>query len=276
MSFLHTGLYKTRVRNARQPVITLLTDFGTTDHYVGAMKGVILGICPQILMVDISHEVTPFGIAEGAYTLAQAWYCFPKGTVHLVVVDPGVGSNRRPILASVDGHKFIAPDNGVLGMVLAKAKNAAVREITTESYFRQPVSGTFHGRDVFAPVAAHVARGVPETRFGKPVADYFRPAFAMPKRTARRVWAGTVLKIDRFGNVITNLESGAFPLDDGAFSLQLGMQTVSRFTTTYAAASPGIPLVIPGSSGYLEVSLKEASAARELGVNAGSPIELKF
>ena len=141
-------------------VITLLTDFGSADHYAGAMKGVLLGICPDAQLVDISHEITPYAIAEAAFSLAQAWTCFPEGTVHLIVVDPGVGSSRRPILAEAAGHCFVAPDNGVLTMLYDAAPAHAVREITASRYFRQPVSRTFHGRDIFAPVAAPLANGL--------------------------------------------------------------------------------------------------------------------
>src|SRR5580698_5609718 len=141
----------------KRPVITLLTDFGSADHYVGAMKGILLSICPDAQLVDISHEITPYAIAEAAFTLAQAWTCFPEGTVHLIVVDPGVGSARRPILAEAGGHYFVAPDNGVLTMLFASTAKHNAREITTARYFRKPVSQTFHGRDIFAPVAARLA-----------------------------------------------------------------------------------------------------------------------
>jgi S-adenosyl-L-methionine hydrolase (adenosine-forming) len=136
-----------------RPIITLLTDFGTADHYAAAMKGVMMCICPDAHLLDISHLVTPFAIPEAAYTLAQSWRLFPKGTIHVVVVDPGVGSARRPILAEAGGHLFVAPDNGVLSMVLGAVPEYTVREITASEYFRQPVSQTFHGRDIFAPVA---------------------------------------------------------------------------------------------------------------------------
>src|SRR5580704_10785295 len=144
----------------KRPIVTLLTDFGLTDHYVAAMKGVILTICPAAELVDISHNVKAFSIPEAAYTLAQAWQSFPKGTTHLAVVDPGVGSARRPIVAVAGRHRFVAPDNGLLTMVLKANPGAKVREINAVQYFRKPVSSTFHGRDVFAPVAARLARGL--------------------------------------------------------------------------------------------------------------------
>src|SRR5580658_3645904 len=157
-----------------QPILTLTTDFGASDHYVGAMKGVMLSICPQAQIVDICHDVTPFQIAEGAYVIAQAYECFPKKTVHVVVVDPGVGTARRPILVEAAGQFFIGPDNGVLCMVYSRQKHK-VRVIANETYFRKPVSATFHGRDIFAPVAAHLAAGVAPARMGKLIDDYLRP-----------------------------------------------------------------------------------------------------
>ena len=144
-------------------IVTLTTDFGTSDHFVGTIKGVILGIQPASEIVDITHNVQPFNVADGAFTIAQAYRYFPKKTIHVVVVDPGVGSTRRPVLAEAAGQYFIAPDNGVLSMVLP-AQNSRVRHITNQRYFLQPLSRTFHGRDVFAPVAAHLASGIPPAR----------------------------------------------------------------------------------------------------------------
>src|SRR5580704_11403223 len=185
------------------PILTLTTDFGASDHYVGAMKGVILSICPHAQIVDICHDVTPFQIAEGAYVIAQAFECFPKKTVHVVVVDPGVGTARRPILVEAAGQFFIGPDNGVLSMVYSQQKHK-VRLIENDTYFRQPVSATFHGRDIFAPVAAHLAAGVVPARMGKLIKDYLQPDFLNPQRTGERTWTGRILKIDRFGNIVTN------------------------------------------------------------------------
>ncbi len=192
------------------PVITLTTDFGLSDHFVGAMKGVILGICPAARIVDITHQITPFEIPEAAFVIAQAYRLFPRKTVHVIVVDPGVGTSRRPIVAEAAGQLFVAPDNGVLSMVLADAK-ARVREITASRYFRKPVSQTFHGRDIFSPVAAHLAKGVPPARMGKSIDDWLRTRFGRPERTGKRAWTGSVLKIDRFGNLITNFPAGDFP-----------------------------------------------------------------
>ena len=255
-------------------VITLTTDFGTTDHFAGTIKGVILGIHSAAQIVDITHEVQAFEIPDGAFTIAQAYRYFPKRTIHVIVVDPGVGSTRRPLLAEMAGHLFIAPDNGVLSMVFAHG-TPKVRHITNDRYFLHPVSRTFHGRDVFAPVAAHLASGVPPARFGKLIDDYLRLTFHLPQRTGKRIWTGSVLKVDRFGNLITNLHVDQFPnLETRPFQLLAGVQHITRLALTFTECAAGELFVLVGSSGYLEVATKEASATKALGCGAGSPVEL--
>jgi len=258
-----------------QPILTLTTDFGASDHYAGAMKGVILSICPRAQIVDICHDLTPFEIAEGAYTIAQAYDCFPKKTVHVVVVDPGVGTARRPILVEAAGQYFVGPDNGVLSMVYSREKHK-VRWIANERYFRKPVSATFHGRDIFAPVAAHVAAGVPASRMGKAIQDYLRAEFAAPQRSGERTWSGSILKIDRFGNVVTNFHVRDFPgLNSGSGCvLTVGRHKIAALELNYAASKPGKLFSIVGSSGYLEISLNQGSAAKRLGCKAGGAVEL--
>jgi len=256
------------------PLITLTTDFGLSDHYVGAMKGVILSICPRARIVDISHGVGAYEIAEAAFTLSQAYRCFPRGAVHVVVVDPGVGTSRRPILAQAAGQYFVAPDNGVLSMIYAREKHK-VRAIAATRYFRQPVSNTFHGRDIFAPVAAHLARGITPARFGKLIQDYLRLDFDKPARTGRRVWTGAILKVDRFGNLVTNFSVADFPdLDKREFEMAVGPQRISVFARHYAERGPGEAFLILGSAGYYEISVSQASAAKLLGCAAGAPLEL--
>jgi len=257
-----------------KPLITLTTDFGLADHFVGTMKGVILGIAPGAQIVDISHDVQPFEVTDGAFTIAQAWRYFPKRTVHVIVVDPGVGSTRRPLLAEAAGQFFIAPDNGVLSMVLAREK-AKVRHITADRYFLKPLSRTFHGRDVFAPVGAHLAAGVPAARFGKLIEDYLRLALEQPTRSGKRTWTGSILKVDRFGNLITNLHIDDFPnVQTHAFALNVGLQTVTRLALTFTECQPGELFAVVGSSGYLEVATNQGSASKVLGCGAGSPVEL--
>lgn len=258
------------------PVLTLTTDFGLSDHFVGTMKGVIFGICPEARIVDISHQVAPFAIAQGAYLIAQAYRYFPKKTVHVVVVDPGVGSARRPILVEAAGQYFVAPDNGVLAMVYSREKHT-VRALNNPRYFLKPVSQTFHGRDIFAPVAAHRASGIPAARLGKRVDDYLRPAFEKSQRASDGAWTGCVLHIDRFGNVITNFHVSDFPdLADGRFSLALGRQKTGALARNYAEHPPGALFVIVGSAGYLEVSVSQGSAAAQLGCATGMPVELRL
>ncbi|MGA2716475.1 MAG: SAM-dependent chlorinase/fluorinase [Bryobacteraceae bacterium] len=261
----------------KRPVITLLTDFGSVDHYTGAIRGVILGICPNAQLVDISHEITPYAITEAAFTLAQAWRCFPKGTVHVIVVDPGVGSSRRPILAEAAGHRFVAPDNGVLTMLFDSVTGHKVREITASRFFREPVSRSFHGRDIFAPVAAHLATGLAPARLGKRIEDYARLAFARPTRTGPKQWSGVVLKIDRFGNVITNFESEAWKrLARQPFEMRIGAHCASVLASNYAERNAGELFAIAGSAGFLEVSMNQANAAVEIGIQPGDTVELRL
>lgn len=256
------------------PILTLTTDFGLSDHYAGVMKGVILGICPQARIVDITHECRAFDISEAAFTVAQAWRHFPPRTVHIVVVDPGVGTLRRPILVEAGGQFFVGPDNGVFAFILSEGKHK-VRAISNAKYFLAAVSRTFHGRDIFAPVAAHLASGIPPARMGKTVEDYLRPHSLKPERTARRGWTGTVLKVDRFGNLITNFVVSEFPrVLEGPFEMTVGLRTVNRLAANYQQFGPGEVFAIVGSSGYLEVSAGQAPAAKILGVAAGAPIEL--
>ncbi len=253
-------------------IVTLTTDFGEADHFVGAMKGVILGIAPRAATVDISHQVEPYEIPQAAFLISQAYTSFPPGTVHVVVVDPGVGTSRRPILVEAARQFFIAPDNGVLSGIFAREKHK-VRAITAGRYFRKPVSQTFHGRDIFAPVAAHVAAGVAPSKMGKRIEDYLRREFDRPLRTGKRFWMGTVLHIDRFGNVITNFQPSDLP-PGRPFEIAVGPHRVSHVAENYAECQPGELFLITGSSGFLEISMNQSPAARTLGCGVGAPVEL--
>lgn len=256
------------------PIVTLITDFGTRDHFVGVLKGVILGICPGARIADISHEVRPFEIAEGAFLISQAYRYFPPKTVHVVVVDPGVGSARRPILIEAKGQYFVGPDNGVLALVYSDTPHKA-RVISNEKYFLRPVSNTFHGRDVFAPAAAHLANGARPSSFGKIIEDHLKPAFTEPQRTSKRVWCGTVLHIDRFGNLITNFQVEKFEgVRVKPFDLAIGTRHLTYLGTTYAGVPAGEPFVLVGSGGFLEVAVNQDSAAKMLGCSVGAPCEL--
>jgi S-adenosylmethionine hydrolase len=244
---------------------------------VAAMKGVMLGICPSAQLVDISHEITPYAIPEAAFTLEQAWRCFPAGTVHLVVVDPGVGSARRPILFEAGGHRFVAPDNGVLTMLFDSMPQHEVREITASRYFRKPVSQTFHGRDIFAPVAARLVTGLALTRFGKRIKDAVRLDFAKPVRRGPKRWVGAILKIDRFGNLITNFDANAWQqLSERPFEMKIGTGSVGKLALHYAGMAPGEMFAIAGSAGYLEISMNQESAAAAVDARPGSVVELRL
>jgi S-adenosylmethionine hydrolase len=235
--------------------ITLTTDFGTRDHFVGTMKGVILGIAPRVQIVDITHEIEPYNIREGAYEIAQAWRYFPKGTIHVVVVDPRVGSARRAIVCEAEGQFFVAPDNGVLSMIYDSSKHK-VQELANRKMFLKEVSRTFHGRDVFAPVAGHLACGVSAARFGGVVRDYV----VLPGS------AGVVLKVDRFGNLITNFR-GEFR------ELLVGGKRVRRVVSTFSEGAVGELVAIVGSSGFIEIVVNQGSAAGVLGVGSGAVVE---
>jgi S-adenosylmethionine hydrolase len=236
------------------PVITLLTDFGTRDHYAGVMKGVIARICPDATIVDITHNVEPYQIAQGAYLLARAWPWFPAGTIHVAVVDPGVGSRRRALVAEAAGHLFVLPDNGLLSRI--GVENPVVRQIRNPELMLHPVSRTFHGRDVFAPAAAHLAAGVPAGDAGPLVDDWIR----LP------IEKNTVLHIDRFGNVITSLRPPA------PHEIRVRDTVIFRFAATYSEAPDNSLFLIEGSGGYLEISLRQASAAERLGCHVGDSV----
>jgi S-adenosyl-L-methionine hydrolase (adenosine-forming) len=258
----------------RRPIVTLTTDFGLSSHYAAAMKGVILGICPNAQIVDISHDVSPYGIPEGAYTIAQAYPFFAKKTVHVVVVDPGVGTSRRPILVEAAGQYFVGPDNGVFTMIYAREKHK-VRSITNGKLFREPVSDTFHGRDIFAPVAAQVAAGLLPSRAGKLIDDFLRLTFDQPQRTGKRTWQASILTIDRFGNIVTNIHREQFPdLAQRACELVIGPHHVVNMARNYSQTPPGELFLIFGSGGYLEVSAAQAPAAQAIGCEVGAPAEL--
>jgi S-adenosyl-L-methionine hydrolase (adenosine-forming) len=263
---------------AHRPVITLTTDFGLNDHFVGAMKGVILEIVPEAAIVDISHAVQAFDVLDGAIAISQAYTCFPTGTVHVVVVDPGVGTTRRPIIASSDGYHFVAPDNGVLSMVYAKEERIHVRHVTSDHYFRQPVSSTFHGRDVFAPVAAYLAKQVDSHKFGEEIEDYVRFAAPRPKPAGDNRIRAVVLKVDRFGNLITNVTPQDVPAlfsdNPGKFKIVVGNKEVTEIRTSYADGAPGQVFGILGSMGYLEIAANRTPATQITGANKGTEVSI--
>jgi S-adenosylmethionine hydrolase len=264
----------------KKPIITLTTDFGLQDHYVGTIKGVLLREFPEVQIVDICHAVQPFDVLDGALTLAEAYPYFPSGTVHLVVVDPGVGSARKPIAVTTQTQHFVAPDNGVLSLVYEREERAVVREITASHYFLQPMSNTFHGRDVFAPVAAAIARGVDPQRLGDVIQDFVRFTAPKPKVVDTGVLRGVILKADRFGNLITNISPSDAPFlvnNDGVvFRLTAGTQEITSLRANYAEGVPGEVFAIWGSMGLLEIASNRSSAARALGIAKGMEVVLTF
>ena len=259
-----------------QRMITLTTDFGLTEHYVSAMKGVIYSINPTAQVVDITNAVQSFDVLDGALAIAQAYHCFPKDTVHVVVVDPGVGGARRPIIATIGQYVFVAPDNGVLSLVYEREERIIVRHITSEHYFHHPVSNTFHGRDVFAPVAAYLSKGVDTAKFGEEISDYVRFLAPKPKATSDKAWKGIVLKTDKFGNLVTNVTPKDIPqIFDGAatsFKIAVGKAEVTTLRTNYAEGAPGELFAILGSSGFLEISTNKGAASRAAGADKGSEV----
>ncbi len=264
---------------ARTAIITLTTDFGLNDHFIGAMKGVILEIAPETQIVDISHAVQPFDILDGALTISQAYSYFPSGTVHVVIVDPGVGTARRPVLMTGDRHLFVAPDNGVLSLVYDREERISVRHVTAEHYFLQPRSNTFHARDIFAPVAAYLAKGVDPERFGEEISDYVRFSAPRPKPVDERTLRGVVLKVDRFGNLITNITPPDAPQLFGAtppaFRIVIGNKAqATRICTTYAEGAPGEVFGILGSMGFLEVAANRGSAYQLMGAGKGTEVNV--
>ncbi len=257
-------------------LITLTTDFGHSDHFVGVMKGVIAGIAPAARVIDICHDIAAYNITEAAFTIAEAWPYFPKGTILVVVVDPGVGSTRRPILAEAGGHVFIAPDNGVLSMVFDRSPHQ-VRVISNPKFMRRAISRTFHGRDVFAPAAAHLAKGVSAAQFGKRIHDFIRGNAAANVRLSANAWRGSILKADHFGNLITSFAAEHFPgITSRPFEMRVGRAKIGRLALHYAETALGELFVIAGSSGYLEIAANQASAAETLGCGAGAAIELEL
>ena len=260
-------------RKPGPPIITLLTDFGLKDHFAGVMKGVIAAIAPAARVVDISHEVEPYGIAQARFLLSQSWPYFPKGTIHVAVVDPGVGSERRPILAQAHGQVFIGPDNGLLSDVL-QAPRAKVRLISNRKLMLPGRGSTFHGRDVFAPVAAYVARGVAASHAGPLVHDaIIVPGLAVQSTAGR--WAGQVVHVDRFGNLITNLPASCVA-ERPKFVLTVGTHKLREAVQSYSSIPPGSIAIVCGSSGFLEIAANQDSAARMLGLGAGAEVELRL
>lgn len=272
--------------------IAMLTDFGLDDTYVGVMKGVIRGIAPEVEIVDLSHSVPPQHVRSAGLSLLTAYSFFPAGTIFLVVVDPGVGSERRPVLVEADDYVFVAPDNGVLSYVLAECDVTRAVTLTDPAYHLPEVSATFHGRDVFSPAAAHVAHGVDAAELGEPIrnlASLPQPELSI---TGRRV-SGEVIHLDRFGNIVTSigtLEWGAADkikltprfgddttttlINADSAAVEIHDQTISTIRRSYSDAIRGETLALIGSTKFLEISVNQGSAAERLDVRIGDRVEM--
>ncbi len=247
-------------------IVTLTTDFGGADHFAGAMRGVILGVNPAAQVVDLCNSVNSFDVLDGALMIAQGYRYFPPDTIHLVVVDPGVGSARRPLLVTTSKHYFIAPDNGVLSLVMDREERVSVRHITSEHYFLHPVSNTFHGRDVFAPCAGWLSKGVEAEKFGEEITDYARFQLPKPKMISEHTLKGAVLKVDKFGNLITNLtpENAPAVFAEGAtVRITVGEAAVSAgIRSAYAEGQAGELFGVLNSMGFLEIACKRGAASQ--------------
>jgi S-adenosylmethionine hydrolase len=240
------------------PVITLLTDFGTADYFVGAVKGAILSVNPRAVIVDITHEIAPQDIEAGAFTLLAAYKTFPAGTIHVGVVDPGVGSERRPIIVSANEQFFVGPDNGLFTYICDRESSHRVVHVTSGHYFRPDSSTTFHGRDIFAPVAAALSNGVALEEFGREIDDAVRlPALEKPLR---------IIHVDRFGNCVTNITR------DSGKSLVVNGQRISEVRRFYGEGDGESLFAIRGSAGFLEISVNGGSAAEILSAKRGDEV----
>ena len=255
-------------------LITLTTDFGTQDWFVGTMKGVILRINSRASIADLTHDVPAGDIRAGAFALMAGCRFFPKGTVHVAVVDPGVGSGRKALAVRTQDYLFVGPDNGVLSFALAREKVKSIRRLENTCYFLHPLSRTFHGRDIFAPVAAHLSRGVPVHKFGPAQKDFCRLPWPETQVQADGI-TGEVVYIDRFGNAITNIENARLPAPDKGTVFWKGKRlcTMHNF---YQSVPPGRAVAVPGSSGFLEIAVNGGSAAVKLRLKPGNPLTVRL
>jgi S-adenosyl-L-methionine hydrolase (adenosine-forming) len=258
-----------------RPVIALLTDFGSSDHYAGAMKGVALSLCPEATLVDITHDIPPHDVLAGALELAASYKYFPAGTIFLVVVDPGVGSARHGIAAEAGGYRFVAPDNGVLTLVFKDVHPKRVVELTERRYARPTVSKTFEGRDRFAPAAAWLAKGIELAGLGRPLSGW--QSLNVPEPVvSETIVAGEVLRVDRFGNLVTNVDRRTFNriATGGAIEIKAGPHAVDKVVATYSEADAGAVCALFGSTEHLEIAVNGSSAAERLQLARGAPVTI--
>jgi S-adenosylmethionine hydrolase len=259
-----------------RPVVALLTDFGTRDHYAGTMKAVVLGICPEATLVDITHDIPPHDVLTAALELAATFKYFPSGSIFLVVVDPGVGSPRRGIAADTGDYRFVAPDNGVLTAVLRETPARRVVELTERRYARATVSRTFEGRDRFAPAAGWLAKGVDLSALGRSAGTVQQIAIPVPQVTGDLL-AGEVLRVDRFGNLVTNIDRKLFDRFAHANGIEISAAShrIGRVVATYAEAAPEEVCALFGSTDHLEIAVNAGNASERLNLSRGSPVTIR-
>ncbi|MYB94248.1 SAM-dependent chlorinase/fluorinase [Candidatus Poribacteria bacterium] len=265
--------------NASTRLITLTTDFGTSDAYVGIMKGVILGINPDVQVVDVTHAIAPQDIYAAALSIHSAHRYFPEGTIHTIVVDPSVGSDRRAVICQTDRAFFVCPDNGILTYLLHEIENADGQlinavAIQNKAYYLPEVSNTFHGRDIFAPVAAHLSLGVPLANIGPPVEDLVQLPIPIHEVSGNTI-IGQIVKIDRFGNAITNISESVLAGIGSTYEIRVGSTRLMRLNRAYAESGIGKPLAIIGSFGLLEIAINGGSAEVSLGLKWGDAVEIQ-
>ena len=251
--------------------IALLTDFGTTDYFVGAMKGVILQVNKNAKIIDITHEIEPQNIRAASFTLRACYKNFPKKTIFVAVVDPGVGSERRAILVETKDYFFVAPDNGVLSFVFNDSENFRVLEISNKNFFNQPVSKTFHGRDIFAPSAAYLSNGVSPAEFGDEITDFVKGQESKPAKINEKTIEAEIIYSDHFGNLITNLTHTDLP---ESFSLEIKDHKITKLQTYFAEAEKDEIFIIFGSAGFLEIAAFQNSAKKLLNTEIGDRIRV--
>ncbi|MCM3879404.1 MAG: SAM-dependent chlorinase/fluorinase [Vicinamibacterales bacterium] len=259
-----------------RPVIALLTDFGTRDHYAGTMKAVVLGLCPDATLVDISHDIPAHDVLTASLELAASYKYFPQGTIFLVVVDPGVGSARRGIAADTGDYRFVAPDNGVLTAVLKETPAKRIVELTERRYARPTVSRTFEGRDRFAPAAGWIGRGVDLSALGRPAGDIQHLNIPAPRIEGDSL-VGEVLRVDRFGNLVTNIDHKLFLKfsQSGSIGISIGPHRIPRVVGTYADAAIGEAFALFGSTDHLEIAINSTSASEHLGLARGAIVTIR-
>jgi len=256
------------------PIITLTTDFGAADWFVGVVKGVLLGLNPRLAIVDLTHDVRAGDIRAGAFALMASCRYFPKGSIHVAVVDPGVGGKRKAIAVQTQDYFLVGPDNGVLSWALRHERVRQVVGVENDDYFLKPVSRTFHGRDVFAPVAAHISRGVPIKKFGPELKDYKQLNWPEPQLVPGAV-CGEVLYLDRFGNALTNIDDDTLrTLGSRPLRVRIGRRPMFPIGDYYQAVHQGEAVAVLGSSGFLEIGINGGSAARRLGLKPGDMVKV--